>query len=79
MILIFGFIIFVIIIIGLYLADKEEKEEAEKNPIKLVYDPTKARPWCVQKWNGVRYVQVSGWFANEENARKVYKQMVSKR
>ena len=59
--------------------EAEEKEaerlQAEKEPIKLEYDPTKAKPWCVQEWNGVRFVQVSGWFAKYENAEKVYEQL----
>ena len=69
----------------MHLADKKEKEaqayrryQAEKEPVKLIYDPSKAKPWCVQEWNGIRYVQVSGWFAKEENARKVYRQIMDR-
>ena len=67
-----------------YVKKKEEKEREEyqaraaehgyamRNPIRLIYDNTKLKPWCVEKYDGQRYVQVTGWFAKEENARAVY-------
>lgn len=54
----------------------EYKERAMQDPIKLIYDNTKLKPWCVVKFDGERYVQVTGWFAKEENAREVYNRLV---
>ncbi len=80
--------IILLIIIGVsiffYLKYKEKKEEEDRsrryrameNPVKLIYDNTKLKPWCVEKFDGQRYVQVTGWFAKEENAREVYNRLV---
>lgn len=54
----------------------EYKEQARQNPIRLIYDNTKLKPWCVVKFDGEEYVQVTGWFAKEENARTVYNRLV---
>ena len=54
-----------------YLARAAEHGYAMRNPVRLIYDNTKLKPWCVEKYDGQRYVQVTGWFAKEENARTV--------
>ena len=51
-------------------------DHVEIPPVRLVYDNTKLNPWCVEKFDGVTYVRVTGWFAKEENAREVYNRLV---
>ena len=85
-----GFILFlfvIVICVLIYYGYKTKKEEdewarserrriASEDPVKLIYDNTKLKPWCVEKFDGERYVQVTGWFAKEENAREVYNRLV---
>ena len=54
---------------------EQQDTEEKKEPIILVHDSTKLKPWCVMKWNGRKYEQATGWFAKEENARIVYERL----
>lgn len=43
------------------------------DPVRLVYDNTKVKPYCVKVFDGDKYVQVTGWFAVKENAEEVFR------
>lgn len=64
--------------IGQAYVKKTQKfvKEALANPVKLIYDNTKVKPYCVKVFDGYNYVQVSGWFAVKENAEKVYQRQL---
>lgn len=56
----------------------KDRSELYGNPdIKLVYDPSKLKPWSVQQKIGSKWVLRSGWFIYEKNARKVLSQIKS--
>lgn len=56
---------------------KDRSELYGNTDIKLVYDPSKLKPWSVQEKIGSKWVLRSGWFIYEENARKVLSQVKS--
>lgn len=60
------------------LRKRKPLDHVEKPPVRLGYDNTKLNPWCVEKFDGVTYVRVTGWFAKEENAREVFNRLVKK-
>ncbi len=60
--------------------EKRDKSSCNYNSdIKLVYDPSKLKPWSVQKQNGSEKILLTGWFIKEENARKVYSQLTQQK